>query len=150
MKTLIVAISMMAASAFAGDNLLNYGRYDGVSTILLCDAGTHFRTINPMNVCTQWKETSPAVLGGEVYAPATFECVATQPEFVTVSKTGATCEQYDQSEVGAGCLKWGTAVRSNTVLAEKIIGYKNEASYSEYFYHVIPACQTQLNPKPAK
>lgn len=150
MKTLIVAISMMAASAFAGENLVVYGKYDGVSTILLCDAGTHFRTINPMNVCTQWKEAKAAVIGGEIYEPAVWECVASQPEFVTVSKTGVTCEKYDTSEVGSGCLEYGTAVRSNTVLAEKVIGYKNEASYSEYFYHVIPACQTQLNPKPAK
>ena len=149
MKSIIVALTMVATSAFAANSYVSYPKYDGVSVNNLCDAGSTFKTISPVQVCDKWVEI-PGNNGGELYSPSEWTCVAAHSEHTTVAKTGTTCVKYGTNDIDAGqCLQYGVEARPNTVIAEKVT-FQGDADHVEHFYYTIGACTSQLTPKPAK
>ena len=147
MKSLIVALTMVATSAFANSTVM-FPKYDGVSANLLCDAGSSFQTINPIAVCDVWKEI-PGVNGGELYSPSEWVCEAAHYEHVSVSKVGTTCVKYGTTDIdAAACLEQGPYNRPSKVIATNY-NYQGEASIFEDFWYTIPACaKTAPTPKP--
>lgn len=155
MKSIIVALTMVAASAFASNTTVNFPKYDGVSVNNLCDAGSTFQTISPIQVCDKWVEV-PGVTAGEFYQPSEWTCVAAHSEHVSVAKTGTDCLKYGNTDIDAAtCLQYGTVARPNTVIAENVTTY-GELQDVQYFYYTIASCGAAplapkpLNPKPVK
>lgn len=139
MKTLIATITLLASTAFAGNTYVNYPAYDGVSVNNLCDAGSEFKTINPVPVCESWTEVpgSPSEGGA---APSDWVCNKWSSAHTTVSKTGKECVKYGTGDSDAAtCYEWAPVARKNTVLAEKITAH-GDTETIEHFYFTIPAC----------
>jgi hypothetical protein len=148
MKSLILALSLVAVNAFASHNeYIEYPQYDGVSVTNLCDAGSSFQTIQPLTVCDKWEASNE--VGGDGYTFTNWKCVASHKEHAVVSKVGKTCVEYASTgEAYDGtCVKFGTVARSSTVSAQVI---NVEAGLVGFVNYTIPACSTALNPKPAK
>jgi hypothetical protein len=138
MKTLFVALTLLASSAFASNTYISYPKYDGMDVDNLCDAGKVFKSINPIQTCDSWTEIPPAT--PENY-PSDWKCNSYHLENVEVSKVGTDCNRYGTGDADAAtCYEIIQVERSNTVLAEKITDY-GEYQHIEYFYYTIPACQ---------
>jgi hypothetical protein len=136
MKAMIFAVSMMAATAFAG---VTYQSIGGVPANNLCDAGNVFKTLKPVVVCDKWKETQGTV-HGEIVEPSTWTCVSSSYQQQVISKEKTECLKYSVSEADASCVKWGKTIQGNTVIAEKSTG-NGEIGDVQYFNYTIPACK---------
>lgn len=139
MKTLLVTLTLLASTAFASNTRVQYPYYDGVPVNNLCDAGTEYRTIEPIRVCESWTEIPGQPTEGGTM-PSDWVCNSYTHQHTTASKTATECVKFGTGEADGGvCYEWGTVARKNTVIAERITSY-GEADSIEYFYFTIPAC----------
>lgn len=140
MKTMILAITFLASSAFAG-TYVSYPAYDGVSVDNLCDAGNAFQTINPIKTCESWTEVPATGGDNSTGYPSEYVCNSYTTKHTTVSKTGTDCLKYGTGDADAAtCVEYGTVQRPNTVIAEKITD-RGDTQAIEHFYFTIPACK---------
>lgn len=138
MKVLL-SILMLASFAFAN---ITYQRIGGVPANNLCDNGSSFLTINPANVCVEWKN-KPAYSNGEANEPSEWSCVRYQMQHLNISKEKDVCLEFISNEAFSGCTRWGKGIQGNKTIAERTADY-GQASMIEYFDYIIQPCQLNL------
>jgi hypothetical protein len=144
MKSIILALTLVATNAFAGT--LQFPVYGGISTENLCDAGSSFQTISPIDVCEKWA-SSVQTDDGNTFVNWT--CVASSKAHKSVSKTAAECVKYASTgeDYNGTCVEYATVARPTTVAVQHI---NEEAGLVGFSNYTIPACASSLQPKPAK
>lgn len=114
MKGLIIAVSMMASSAFAATTAVTHGYSEVLGAIKLdnaCITESEVQSINPVRVCTK---LVPVTIdhGGEIGSHTEWKCESYETKDLSYSRSfeRATCLHYAPiNEANHGqCLKWGT------------------------------------------
>lgn len=136
MKLFALAIVFVSSAAFAQKT---YQMIGGVPANNLCDAGSVFKTVKPVTVCTEWKEI-PGQNQGEIMEPSQWVCVSSQLQQLSVSKETTVCLQYVTNEFEHTCVKWGKGVQSNNTVTEEVT-YHGDISEVKYGTYTIPACK---------
>lgn len=134
----LTLFTLIFATTFAFGET-TYQRIGGVPANNLCDAGSVFRTLQPVSVCDEWSH-KPEVSQGEAVQPAEWKCVTSRMTNLDISKAIIECAKFVTNEAETGCVAWENGIQGNKVLGQRITEY-GQATNVEYFDYIIPACK---------
>lgn len=137
----LLVVSTIYVSAVAGEKV--YQRVGGVSADNLCDAGTVFKTIEPVFVCDQWLEI-PSRGSGEHFVPGDWKCTAPRMTQLDIQKATLVCLQTVTNESFSGCVLFGEGIQSSTVL----MGDRWMKDNIAYYDYKIPRCDPERKAEP--
>lgn len=146
----VFALIGFATIVQAGNRFSQYPTVGGIAVNNLCSAGSEFRTIAPVPVCTEWK-LAPRVVGQ--YTGNNWSCVSSIKKTVKVSKTYevAHCEDSNPAVRGNIEFNFPTTCSRPTTLTKthgstftvSVLENKGEAGLVVVgtFKHKVPACR---------
>lgn len=150
MKKFVVASLIIGLSAVAQASTFNqYPTVGGVAVNNLCDAGSKFQTLTPVEVCTEWKND---VKTGEQYQGNEWTCVRSTSQVAKISKkyVVTTCNESQMPKDGSGEWNYPTPCTNKssvtktygntfTVAVMKNMGEMGLVQVGS-FQHTVPAC----------